>query len=91
MPEIASKSPGKTHRRPLNPPPKAKLYEAMGDRGSAAHYFRLNLSRLDAEGAAAGSDTVDALLFLAEYCKVGGVCVGGRAGGDWQCIARRGA
>ena len=42
----------------------------MGDRPSAAHYYRANLDRLDAEGAAAGADTVDALLFLAEYSKV---------------------
>lgn len=42
----------------------------MGDHASAAHYYRANLARLDAEGAPAGSDTVDALLFLAEHCKV---------------------
>ncbi|KAI8473690.1 MAG: hypothetical protein J3K34DRAFT_518801 [Monoraphidium minutum] len=47
----------------------AKLHEGMGDAATAAHYYRLNLERLDAEGAAAGSDTVDALLFLAEHCK----------------------
>ena len=47
----------------------------MGDRATAAHYYHLNLERLDAEGHAAGSDTVDALLFLAEYHKVGCVWV----------------
>lgn len=51
--------------------PQAKLHESMGDRPTAAHYYRMNLERLDAEGAAAGSDTVDALLFLAEFSKVG--------------------
>ncbi len=44
----------------------------MGDRPAAAHYYRLNLERLDTDGHQAGSDTVDALLFIAEYKKVGG-------------------
>lgn len=66
--------------------PQAKLYESLGDRPSAAHYYRANLERLDAEGAAAGSDTVDALLFLAEFSKVGPrhaqAC---QSGSPWVC------
>lgn len=48
---------------------QAKIYHSLGDRATAAHYYQLNLERLDAE-AAMGQDAVDALLFLAEYSKV---------------------
>ncbi len=40
-----------------------------GERSLAAQYYRANLGRLDAEGAA-GSDTVEALQDLADMAKV---------------------
>lgn len=60
---------------PLLPPSQAKLHEAQGERPAAAHYYALNLARLDAEGLA-GADATEALLYLAEYAKVGVVCCG---------------
>ncbi|KAF8061421.1 APC8 [Scenedesmus sp. PABB004] len=47
----------------------AKLHEAQGEAGQAAHYYALNLARLDGEGAG-GADVTEALLFLAEYAKL---------------------
>jgi hypothetical protein len=49
---------------------QAKLHEAQGERQTAAHYYALNLARLDAERVQ-GGDVTEALLFLAEYTKVG--------------------
>jgi hypothetical protein len=49
--------------------PQAKLHEAQGERAAAAHYYALNLARLDAEGVT-GADATEALLYLAEYAKV---------------------
>ncbi|KAF6260843.1 POT family-domain-containing protein [Scenedesmus sp. NREL 46B-D3] len=46
----------------------AKLHEAQGERATAAHYYALNLARLDAERVQ-GGDVTEALLFLAEYTK----------------------
>ncbi|WIA34840.1 hypothetical protein OEZ86_013138 [Tetradesmus obliquus] len=46
----------------------AKLHEAQGERATAAHYYALNLARLDAERVQ-GGDVTEALLFLAEYAK----------------------
>jgi hypothetical protein len=48
---------------------QAKLHEAQGERSTAAHYYALNLARLDAERVQ-GGDVTEALLFLAEYTKV---------------------
>jgi hypothetical protein len=48
---------------------QAKLHEAQGERAAAAHYYALNLARLDAEGVT-GTDATEALLYLAEYAKV---------------------
>jgi hypothetical protein len=48
---------------------QAKLHEAQGQRSAAAHYYALNLARLDAEGVT-GTDATEALLYLAEYAKV---------------------
>lgn len=48
---------------------QAKLHEAQGERAAAAHYYALNLARLDAEGVT-GADATEALLYLAEYAKV---------------------
>ncbi|PSC70628.1 anaphase-promoting complex subunit 8-like [Micractinium conductrix] len=44
----------------------AKLHERQGQRSDAAHYHRLNLERIDAEGIS-GQDAVEALTFLADY------------------------
>jgi hypothetical protein len=54
---------------PPHPPLQAKLHEAQGQRSAAAHYYALNLARLDAEGVT-GTDATEALLYLAEYAKV---------------------
>lgn len=48
---------------------QAQLHDALGQQQAAAHYFALNLQRIDAEGLT-GSDLVDALQYLAEYYKV---------------------
>lgn len=48
---------------------QAKLYQARGETAEAAHYFRTNLDRIEAENIS-GSDKLDALLYLAEYSKV---------------------
>jgi hypothetical protein len=48
---------------------QAKLHEVQGERSTAAHYYALNLARLDAERVQ-GGDVTEALLFLAEYTKV---------------------
>ncbi|GAB4814903.1 hypothetical protein N2152v2_001949 [Parachlorella kessleri] len=44
----------------------AKLHARLGQRDQAAHYHKLNLDRIDAEGIT-GQDAVEALTFLAEY------------------------
>ncbi|KAK9814160.1 hypothetical protein WJX72_001350 [[Myrmecia] bisecta] len=46
----------------------AKLHDALGQRTEAAYYFEQNLGRIDAERIQ-GSDTLDALAFLASYKK----------------------
>lgn len=46
----------------------AKLHERLGQRSEAAHYHRLNLERMSAEGIS-GQDAVEALTFLADFCK----------------------
>ena len=59
---------------PLPPPPprlQAKLHDRLGQRPESAHYHKLNLDRIDAEGLS-GQDAVEALTFLADYHKVGG-------------------
>jgi hypothetical protein len=59
------------------------LHEAQGERSAAAHYYALNLARLDAEGAS-GADATEALLYLAEYAKVCWQSGGGAVkGGGW--------
>ena len=59
-----------------NPGPhlQAKLHQARGETDKAAHYYRTNLERIEAENIS-GSDQLDALLYLAEYAKVGSVCL----------------
>ena len=49
---------------------QAKLHARLGQRDQAAHYHKLNLDRIDAEGIS-GQDAVEALTFLAEYHQVG--------------------
>uniref|UniRef100_A0A061QKZ3 Anaphase-promoting complex subunit 8 n=1 Tax=Tetraselmis sp. GSL018 TaxID=582737 RepID=A0A061QKZ3_9CHLO len=44
----------------------AKIHERQGDFDTAAHYYTLNLKRIDEEGAT-GSDALVALSFLAQY------------------------
>jgi hypothetical protein len=56
---------------PCPPTHQAALHDALGERGAAAGYYRRNLDRLGAAGVH-GQDNIDALLYLAEYCKVGG-------------------
>ena len=53
---------------------QAKLHQARGETDKAAHYYRTNLERIEAENIS-GSDQLDALLYLAEYAKVGSVCL----------------
>ncbi len=46
----------------------AKLHESLGQADQAAYYYRKNLKRMEADQNE-GQDFVDALLFLANYCK----------------------
>ncbi|CAM6019838.1 unnamed protein product [Sphagnum balticum] len=46
----------------------AKLHESLGQADQAAYYYRKNLQRMEADQNE-GQDFVDALLFLANYCK----------------------
>ena len=46
----------------------ARIYERRGEAEEAARCYEENLARIDAERLA-GSDTLDALLFLAAYKK----------------------
>jgi hypothetical protein len=46
----------------------ARIYERRGEAAEAARCYEENLARIDAERLA-GSDTLDALLFLAAYKK----------------------
>jgi anaphase-promoting complex subunit 8 len=46
----------------------AKLHESLGQADQAAYYYRKNLERMEADQNE-GQDFVDALLFLANYCK----------------------
>jgi tetratricopeptide (TPR) repeat protein len=46
----------------------AVLHAQLGQKATAAHYHRLNLARIDAEGLT-GQDAVDALSFLAEHAQ----------------------
>lgn len=48
---------------------QALLHERRGERGEAAHYFRMNLQRIDEQGNA-GQDAVEALQFLGQYSLV---------------------
>ena len=48
---------------------QAKLHQARNETREAAHYFRMNLERIEAENIT-GSDQLDALVYLAEYAKV---------------------
>lgn len=48
---------------------QAKLHQARAETREAAHYFRMNLERIEAENIT-GSDQLDALIYLAEYAKV---------------------
>lgn len=48
---------------------QAKLHQARSETREAAHYFRMNLERIEAENIT-GSDQLDALIYLAEYAKV---------------------
>ena len=48
----------------------AQAHERRGDVEQAAYYYEMNLQRMDAEQVA-GSEAVDALLFLAAHHKVG--------------------
>lgn len=45
----------------------AFLHQKMGERDQAAHYFLLNLERVEADGLSNSSDAVEALQFLADY------------------------
>lgn len=49
----------------------AKLHQARNETREAAHYFRMNLERIEAENIT-GSDQLDALIYLAEYAKATG-------------------
>ena len=51
----------------------AQAHERRGDAEQAAYYYEMNLQRMDAEQVA-GSEAVDALLFLAAHHKVGLRC-----------------
>ena len=46
----------------------AKLHRDSGNHKAAAHYYRLNLDRLENEGADT-ADMVEALLYLANFYK----------------------
>jgi anaphase-promoting complex subunit 8 len=46
----------------------AFLYYSINDEDKAAFYYKKNLDLRDQEGSE-GQETVDALLFLANYCK----------------------
>src|SRR4051794_625391 len=46
----------------------AKLFQKLNDGNRAAFYYKKNLDVRDQEGVE-GQDTIDALLFLANYCK----------------------
>ena len=48
---------------------QAKLHQARSETREAAHYFRMNLERIEAENIS-GADQLDALMYLAEYAKV---------------------
>lgn len=48
---------------------QAKLHQARNETREAAHYFKMNLERIEAENIS-GSDQLDALIYLAEYAKV---------------------
>ncbi len=50
-------------------PMQAKLHQARNETREAAHYFKMNLERIEAENIS-GSDQLDALIYLAEYAKV---------------------
>ncbi len=50
-------------------PIQAKLHQARNETREAAHYFKMNLERIEAENIS-GSDQLDALIYLAEYAKV---------------------
>lgn len=52
---------------------QAKLHQARAETREAAHYFRMNLERIEAENIT-GSDQLDALIYLAEYAKVPPTC-----------------
>ena len=60
----------------------ATLHEALGQPHEAAHYYRQNLTRIDAAGLQ-GSDRQDALLFLANYKKAS-ICLSAVNGSPWQ-------
>ncbi|KAK3239275.1 anaphase-promoting complex component apc8 [Cymbomonas tetramitiformis] len=49
----------------------AKLHAKLRHHVEAAHFYARNLKRLDAEGIDGGNDSIEALLFLANYCKEG--------------------
>lgn len=49
----------------------AKLHQARNETREAAHYFKMNLERIEAENIS-GSDQLDALIYLAEYAKATG-------------------
>ncbi|CAD7697103.1 unnamed protein product, partial [Ostreobium quekettii] len=52
----------------------ARLHKKCGQDDEAAHYFKINLDRLDAQRGQeqASTDAVDAMLFLANYHKARG-------------------
>ena len=58
----------------------ARIYERRGEAEEAARCYEENLARIDAERLA-GSDTLDALLFLAAYKKARAAALGGRCTG----------
>lgn len=67
----------------------ARIYERRGEAEEAARCYEENLASIDAERLA-GSDTLDALLFLAAYKKARAAALGGRGaqgGGLLGCIA----
>jgi len=45
----------------------AALHAALGQKKEAAHYYALNLQRVEGEGQSSGQDALDALSFLASY------------------------
>jgi hypothetical protein len=67
-------------------PLQAKLHARLGQRMDAAFYHKMNLDRIDGEGAS-GQDAVDALTYLADYHKVCVcvcVCFGGVGWVGWR-------